>query len=127
MESFKPKTDVYPRIPEKEWHEKGEELFGDDVSNWEFICPRCRNVMSIATAVQSFQGVLEMGWSPAQECVGIYSDKIHCRWSSYGVLKGPVILLVGNDGKKIPMFDFNGEPFTEPKADANATNNTSGR
>jgi len=100
------------QITEKEWEAKGVELFGDDDSKWEFKCCMCENVMSIEIAKDRFPEVKGKGWGPAQECIGRYTDKDGCDWCSYGLFRGPVFIITKKSVQEIPVFDFNGEPFT---------------
>ena len=40
-------------------------------------------------------------------------DSSPCDWASYGLFRGPVIVIM-KDGKEVPIFDFDGRPFTPP-------------
>lgn len=84
---------------EKEWNEKGVELFGLDRFKWAFKCPLCGN---IATA-EDFRKFADKGARPDsayQECLGRYTGGIKgehgCDWCAYGLFRGPVSVKTEN-------------------------------
>ena len=98
-----------------EWEAKGAELFGDDMTKWRFVCPTCKLVMSIERARAELPELKGCGWRPESECIGRYTKRTGCDWAAYGLLHGPLFVDLG-DGKEIPAFDFDGEPFTFARA-----------
>lgn len=98
------------------WETKGAELFGDNKADWRFVCPVCGNAASIATARESFPELKGRGWRPTQECLGRYTPAIDCDWCAYGLFRGPLFVIApGENGETevtIPIFDFEGKPFT---------------
>ncbi len=97
-------------ITEEQWRAKGRELFGDDQSNWIFVCPSCEGELSIVKARAVFAEHLPTlrarGFRIEQECIGRYVPGAGCDWCAYGLLSGPVYV------DKMPIFDFAGKPFT---------------
>lgn len=102
-------------ITEKEWRDKGNELFGGEQTNWRFQCPACGNVASIEMAKEKWPEVKGKGWNPSSECIGRYTDKVKCDWAAYGLFAGPLFVKENGGEKSIPLFDFEGKVFTDKK------------
>src|SRR4051812_18523776 len=81
---------------ESDWRAKGAELFGADETAWEFVCPTCEEVMSIARAralpADQLAVLRAEKWSPYQECIGRHLPGLGCNWAAYGLFRGPVII-----------------------------------
>ncbi len=95
----------------EEWESKGESLFGKNKLEWKFQCPQCNNVVS----AEDFRKFKDQGASPDsayQECIGRYTGgrkgPNKCDWASYGLFRGPN-LVIREDGKETPVFEFAGE------------------
>lgn len=52
------------------------------------------------------------GWQLGRECLGRYVDDVDCNWASYGLFRGPLIVIATEDGREVLYFDFAGKPFT---------------
>lgn len=52
-------------------------------------------------------------WQPGRECIGRYIKEIDCDWASYGLFRGPVIVIASDTGEEVPYFDFAGNPFSK--------------
>ena len=96
----------------KEWTEEAKKKFGDDISNWKFVCPACGHINVGA----EFR---ELGIEPNSlysECIGRYKgkgsavkgDNSGCNWAAYGLLgtlgKGNKVLI--EEGKEVEVFAF---------------------
>jgi hypothetical protein len=73
-EQFGRYDDEWTRMSLQEWQEEGQRLFGDDVNNWQFVCPNCGHV-------QTRRDWLELGMSGRQvderlgfTCIGRWLD-----------------------------------------------------
>lgn len=80
-----------------EWREEGKRRFGDDFSNWKFVCPNCGNVAS----GKEFK---DLGAAPNDmycNCIGRYDETKGCNWAAYGLFD---ICKVHVDGQ--PVFEF---------------------
>ena len=104
------------RYTQKQWLQKGTELFGDDYLNWKFVCPACGKVSSI----KDFKEYTEGLDAAFLNCIGRhngkgkmpntdgYQEKYGCNWTAGGLfktlLKGHVVIF--EDGKEIDVFPF---------------------
>ena len=104
------------KMTKEAWLTKGKELFGPDMTIWEFVCPGCGHIQK----VEDFRQFKDRGASPDSaycECIGRYSggkswanDKASkpgpCDYAGYGLLRiSPVIVIDGD--KEIHCFAFN--------------------
>jgi len=89
----------------EEWMAKGEELFGEDIKNWKFECPRCGKVSSGV----EFQEVGADMDSLYDTCIGRHNNKeTGCNWAAYGFFKtmGKGNIVVTDEGKEVDVFSF---------------------
>ena len=93
------------------WDAKGQELFGEDMEDWQFVCPTCGLVQSIARAKKEWPQLKDRNWNVTSECVGRYTKDVGCDWAAYGLFRGPLFVEL-NNGDEIAAFDFVGKPFT---------------
>jgi hypothetical protein len=85
-----------------EWMKLGKELYGDDVKLWEFTCPSCKLVNSIALNLE--HGIKsEFAYS---ECIGRHTKKLGCDWAAYGLFNGPRELLQSDGTHRAYVFYF---------------------
>lgn len=84
-----------------EWRKEAARKFGEDPSNWKFVCPHCGHVQS----VNDFGEDKDLA---CQECIGRRTPAIGCNWAAYGFLKtlGKGIEIETPDGSIIEVFDF---------------------
>lgn len=106
------------KISQAEWEAKGRELFGEDKCNWRFVCPKCGDERSLNEVKERYPELKGRGWSPGTECLGRYADDVDCDWASYGLFRGPLIVIATEDGSEVPYFDFSGKPFTGGRGNA---------
>jgi len=100
-----------PKVTSEQWEAMGRELYGEDKQNWQFQCPMCGNVQSIAIAKKRWPELEGVGWQPWGECVGRYLEEPGCDWAAYGLFRGPVIIERGEDSKPIAAFDFDRQTY----------------
>lgn len=90
------------------WEQEGVRLFGPDKRKWRFVCPSCRNVMSIERVhlefLEQYPLLKGSGYAIEAECIGRYLDGVGCDWAAYGLFRGPV--LVADGAAVIPCFAF---------------------
>lgn len=109
----KPKKEIFESVDK--WLAKGKELFGDEILNWEFVCPSCGNIQK----PKDFQAYANVGSDPNDAyfiCIGrftgsqngIGSDKQPCNYSSGGLFNLNKTIIKGSDGEKDNyVFSFN--------------------
>ena len=101
-------------VTKEQWEKKGVELFGENQTKWRFVCPRCGKELSIESARVEFAEHLPMlrekRFSIEQECIGRYVPGVGCNWAAYGLFRGPLIVVDGE--QNTASFDFAGKPFT---------------
>lgn len=114
-------TDTKTKWTQQELCDEARRLFGDDTTQWAFICPNCSDVACIADFIA-------IGADPqliGQECIGrplaslnnfhdgaladtaSKSKRRGCNWAAYGFFRGPwVIVMPTEDGstKEVPSF-----------------------
>lgn len=104
---------------EAEWKAKGIELFGEDMDGWRFVCPQCGNVESAKKVRLEHADALDRlrsgRYAIESECIGRHLPGVGCDWAAYGLFRGPVFVR-RDSGADTPVFDFDGKPFTGPKA-----------
>lgn len=111
-------------MTKEEYLALGQKLFGNDKSEWGFVCPSCRNVQSansireqMKRGVKSLRyGLLEEGdkISPREAC---YAED--CNWVANGLFCGPVFLrrdpmskedrAESSQWKSLYIFSFKGQ------------------
>jgi hypothetical protein len=90
-----------------DWFAEGTRLFGPNLRNWRFRCPRCGGV-------QTGQDFVDAGLTPEQaatrayfSCIGRVVRGRGCDWSLGGLLRiHEVEVLDPTDGSTVPVFDF---------------------
>lgn len=102
------------RMTKQEWLDKGKQLFGDDMMQWEFVCPSCGHVQK----VEDFRPFKDKGATPNSaliECIGRYdghmendigSGKSPCNYASYGLLNFNRVTVIEEDGTEHRCFAF---------------------
>ena len=102
-------------LTQQEWLAKGEKLFGEDVLEWEFVCPSCGHVQK----PEDFRPYKDKGADPNTaflKCIGRYdghgdnsmgSGKKPCNYTSAGLLNINPVKVVKPDGKEVYVFAFN--------------------
>lgn len=100
-----------------EWEAEGKELFGEDMLQWEFVCPSCKNVQK----PEDFRKYKDRGATPNTamfNCIGRYdghgdndmcAGKQPCNYTSGGLLMINPVCVIDEEGKKHYIFDFNRE------------------
>lgn len=106
--------DSVPVMSHEEWIAEGQRRFGENFTNWKFICPVCKNVAS----GQEFK---DLGAKPAamyQECIGRYhlsakrafgdepAGKGPCDYALFGLFRLPGVIIETDDGKRVMAFAF---------------------
>ena len=111
--------DTTPVMTHAEWLAEGKRRFGEEYSDWRFVCPICKNV----AAVGDFKPYKDRGASPSsavQECIGRYlpKDESHkafgtskergkpCDYALYGLFRLPGVVIKFDDGKESMAFAF---------------------
>lgn len=96
------------RFTQAELLAMAQKRFGEDPTQWKFICPACND---IATP----QDFIDAGADPqlvGQECIGRSlgalakpepTNERGCNWCAYGLFRGPWIIVLP-DGKEVGSF-----------------------
>lgn len=95
--------------------EQGEELFGKDKKEWRFRCISCGECQTYnefkAAGVEDPSGLVHFS------CIGRYVEGRGCNWTLGGLFTIHE-KEVGRDGKMHPVFNFDGEPYSEEREQA---------
>ena len=96
-----------PKITSEQWETLGRKLYGENKHDWQFQCPMCGNVQSVAIARKKWPELEGVGWQPWSECVGRYLEgAAGCDWAAYGLFRGPIVIEHPDATKGIAAFDF---------------------
>ena len=92
-------------INKEDWIKKGKELFGDNVQEWKFVCPICKETQ---TCQEFFDNNVESATQKFySSCIGRWVDGRGCDDTlGGGLFGGAKTAVVGGDGSKIPVFEF---------------------
>lgn len=93
-------------VTSEQWEKVGRELYGENKHDWQFQCPSCGNVQSVALAKKKWPELEGIGWQPWSECVGRYLEGHGCDWAAYGLFRGPLEIQHPESSKPIAAFDF---------------------
>ncbi len=88
----------------EEWREEGVKLFGDNISDWKFKCPKCGNVASVMEYLKEGAGTNDS----YQNCIGRFKKGKGCDWAAYGLFDICKVH-IKQEGNLIPVFEFAGE------------------
>jgi hypothetical protein len=95
----------------EEWQAEGKRRFGNDQMKWEFVCPACGHVASVADWKRVGASVGEVAFS----CVGRHIDGSKkafengigpCDYTGGGLFRINPIRVEKLDGESIDFFDF---------------------
>lgn len=94
---------------QKEWERRGIELFGINMLEWKFVCPACKNIQC-ANDLKKFKVKGARPDDAYQRCIGRFQGglkgPLNCDWASFGLFKGPEIVIRGVNKVEIPVFRF---------------------
>jgi hypothetical protein len=88
----------------EEWKTKGTMLFGDDVDNWQFQCPICKQSQSLAEFKAA--GVLSPRDKFYFSCIGRWVEGRGCDWTLGGLLRIHETEVIAEDGDVVPVLEF---------------------
>ena len=117
----------YETMTQYEWIAKGTELFGKNMSLWQFKCPICGNIQ----CAEDFRKFKEQGATPdtvRKECIGRYlpKEKVTCAFGNKNSkIKSPcdyAVYGLFRMGHKIKL-DNGDETFAFPFAEIILNNN----
>jgi hypothetical protein len=93
-----------------EWQKQGKDLFGEEAKNWRFKCVKCGHI-------QTAKDFKDIGMNPESyvhfSCIGRWKEGVGCDWTLGGLFTIHKKEVIVEDGKKIPVFMFDGEPEPE--------------
>lgn len=99
-------------MTQKEWTDKGIELFGKDRMEWAFICPSCGHVAKVRDWKDAGASSDHAGFS----CVGRWLDAPDgntfkrkggpCQYAGGGLIKLNPVVVETKSGHQIRVFDF---------------------
>lgn len=113
-------------ITKADWLERGKRLYGEDAKNWEFKCPNCGNVQTIADFLELKKaGILkedvDVGTLVYFSCIGRFDTRIPekdigtiwdkkkrspCNYTLGGLFCFANVFVIDDEGEKRPVFDF---------------------
>lgn len=94
------------RVSQEQWEAMGLELYGENKQDWQFQCPMCGLIQSVALAKLLWPELEGKGWQAWGECVGRYLEGVGCDWAAYGLFRGPLEIVHPKASKPIAAFDF---------------------
>ena len=97
----------------EQWRKEGKKKFGEDISNWKFVCPACKKISSVG----DFEKLGAEVDDAYQNCIGRFNGKGKppsgdnpdgCDWASYGLLGtcGKGRLIKHSNDRVTAVFDF---------------------
>jgi hypothetical protein len=104
------------KMTEAEWLAKGNELFGEDMLEWKFVCPICGHVQT----PNDFRPFKDAGATPdsaRNECIGRYTlprgvaqgeGGQPCDYAGYGLIQVSPIRIAREGGRESQAFAFAG-------------------
>lgn len=84
------------------WQNEMKERFPHGKDTVAFVCPRCKNVATIA----DFKAAGLSENDAPQQCLFRSTDRKRCDWAAYGLFRGPRIIVMPEDGREVPVFEF---------------------
>lgn len=100
-----------------EFIKQAEELFGKDRKQWRFRCISCGGVQSYndfkeAGVEEDLDGLVHFS------CIGRFVEGRGCNWTLGGFLTIHEKEVTGLDENSHPVFNFDGEPYSEEREKA---------
>jgi hypothetical protein len=95
-----------PQMTKQQWIDRAIELFGKDSNEWQFRCPACKGVQSIAQVCRESSMLPEdvRHWIH-YSCRGRFTAD-GCNWSLGGLIRIHRLEVVEPDGSIVPVFEF---------------------
>ena len=88
----------------KDWRKKGAQLFGKDIKDWKFKCPKCGEVQTLEDFIK--QGVKEPEEYFHFSCIGRFDKSRGCDWTLGGLFQIHKTEVVDSEGGKHRVFEF---------------------
>ena len=110
-------SDPTPKMTYDEWMAEGKKRFGDDFTEWRFVCPICGNV----AAVGDFKPYKHQGATSdtaTEQCFGRFTGTLHkafatraelgrpCDYALFGLFRLPGVIVVMPEGDERMAFAF---------------------
>ena len=92
------------RINLEEWKKIGADKFGVDKKNWQFKCPACGGIQSLADFIEN--KVPEPDGKFYFSCIGRWVNGRGCDWTLGGLLQIHNTEVITEDESAVPVFDF---------------------
>lgn len=97
-----------PVISLEQWEQLGEEHYGEDRDQWEFVCPLCGHVQTVEGIMERKSDYLDLDdvrrWV-FENCEGRFNEEIKCEWTLGWISEEcGLIIKDGDDTKR--MFAF---------------------
>lgn len=99
-------VDSVERISHEGWLRKGRELFGGNMRDWKFVCPKCKTVQSVRDFEACDIGIHLTRRMLTYSCIGRETDKMGCDWTLGGLLQIHELEVIFEDGTIRPLFRF---------------------
>ncbi|MDP3871266.1 MAG: VVA0879 family protein [Methyloversatilis sp.] len=99
-----------------EWLAEAERRFGADRMKWRFVCPSCSHVACVQDWKDAGARTGEVAFSCVGRALGTPEGDAHafryaggpCNYTSGGLFCINGVQVITDDGKTIPVFDFDG-------------------
>lgn len=104
--------EIMQEISVEDWNKKGNELFGKTRVRWRFQCPSCKNVQTIEDFVKlqkigvSLRSAIIFCRNNFKQIPKNVLSLAECDFNTIDNSHPELILIVKEDGKKIPILPF---------------------
>ena len=90
---------------------EGERRFGKDLKRWQFICPKCKTVITPEDYHNAGVPNDKINGAVGFNCIGRFTKDKGCDWTLGGLFQLHELEIEDDEGKMRPHFDF--PPETE--------------
>lgn len=92
-------------ISHLDWLEKGKRLFGDDVLQWRFVCPKCKTIQTAKDLLDAGVKKEDVDGFLGFSCIGRFTKDKGCNWTLGGLFTIHTLEVQFEDSKR-PIFEF---------------------
>lgn len=108
-----------PVLGARDWITEGARRFGGNRDHWQFVCPSCGNVQSLASVMEhnpELDAEQVARWI-CSECEGRHTPEHGCDWTLCGLFQIHKLQVLHVTGAVYPVFEFANEAESEIPAE----------
>ena len=87
-----------------EWKKEGTEKYGEDIRNWKFVCPSCKETQTLKEFEEN--KVKDARDKFYFSCIGRFVENRGCNWTLGGLFQIHKTVVMSEDKKLIPVMEF---------------------